>query len=613
MTARRIADGFPRGPSTSSFSSTYPAGSGRGYGTQEGSQNPRPFDRHSPTLHSKSSSSPMNTQSPQHNQRNSGNSTSAPIDKSLSVQELKALTRMRLAREAGSNQVHGTNHIPKPPTSGPPKSNFNPSMTYPQRDCDMSPDKRSVDDYYPLSHDRYIQPTYFGGMSTRSGNTSPTVDSSSTGSDSEMFVQTYHPKHQKSLSPHSALQPSRYHNSSSNHYRSSVEKIESIDPILLPPCGRNGREIERYHEPYSLPHRSDLRGHQFKGDQSQCDSGSMSRHHSGENRMLNRYHPPPGSVSYRDDSPDVIYPSLHEKLVDLERQQVTKEKLLLQRERDREHTLREEQRRRQQCPNPRQHPPHEMDEHMKDSLTLEIPPDAISVEQKGFSDDFSTGSNLDNISIKEISPPQSLYESSLRKLVLNKSMNNGILSDCTSSSSGPNPLDQSLLPSSSPFYPTTASNSSHSQSLPPELVPSPPDSPKSLRNLSRRPLSINCPAPVRMRSSSDSNDLAFSVAESVLLTPTAGSPATSFRKGIATSPSNTSTLSRRNSVDSVKSIANVNITGIGYGTEPTNPSNIVGSVCGVRSTGGSTQFSLDSNDELSNSGTLDSLTTFNDF
>jgi hypothetical protein len=49
-------------------------------------------------------------------------------------------------------------------------------------------------------------------------------------------------------------------------------------------------------------------------------------------------------------------------------------------------------------------------------------------------------------------------------------------------------------------------------------------SPKSLRN--RPKLTVSCPPPVRKRSASDSNDLPYEVAESVLLTPTPLSPRT---------------------------------------------------------------------------------------
>jgi len=53
-------------------------------------------------------------------------------------------------------------------------------------------------------------------------------------------------------------------------------------------------------------------------------------------------------------------------------------------------------------------------------------------------------------------------------------------------------------------------------------IPGPPPSPKSLR--SRPKLAVSCPQPVRKRSASDSNDLPYEVAESVLLTPTGVSP-----------------------------------------------------------------------------------------
>lgn len=55
-----------------------------------------------------------------------------------------------------------------------------------------------------------------------------------------------------------------------------------------------------------------------------------------------------------------------------------------------------------------------------------------------------------------------------------------------------------------------------------DVIPGPPPSPKSLR--SRPKLAVSCPQPVRKRSASDSNDLPYEVAESVLLTPTGVSP-----------------------------------------------------------------------------------------
>lgn len=59
-------------------------------------------------------------------------------------------------------------------------------------------------------------------------------------------------------------------------------------------------------------------------------------------------------------------------------------------------------------------------------------------------------------------------------------------------------------------------------SAPDHDIPGPPPSPKSLRM--RPKLAVSCPQPVRKRSASDSNDLPYEVAESVLLTPTGATP-----------------------------------------------------------------------------------------
>lgn len=199
------------------------------------------------------------------------------------------------------------------------------------------------------------------------------------------------------------------------------------------------------------------------------------------------------------------------------------------------------------------------------------------------------------------------HESSLRRMVLTKSMSGNISSyDIPVSSSGT--VDNSLLPSGSPFRPAVSSGAeSPLFAALPDLQPSPPDSPRSLRNGNRKPLSVTCPAPVRLRSSSDINDLAFSVAESVLLTPTAMSPANTFHKG-PLSPSSKSS-SRRNSIDSPRG-------SLSLATPSGNDSlsNSIGHCCSgsLASGGGNSsvldvdmlmmnQLSLDSNDEYTHS------------
>lgn len=241
-------------------------------------------------------------------------------------------------------------------------------------------------------------------------------------------------------------------------------------------------------------------------------------------------------------------------------------------------------------------------------LTLEIPgseddSDSLPVRQEQRTMEGQQPQQLPQTSSKPLVAP--LYEGNLRKMVMTKSVasNSGSVSgyDVTVSPTS-DTLDTSLLPSGSPFRPTVVSVPDQSIVLP-ELQPSPPDSPRSMRHGSKRQLAVNCPAPVRMRSSSDINDLAFSVAESVLYSPTARSPANSLHKTMASSPSSASS-----SMDSPRgSFSAPSITSV---SNSVNNSINNGGSGSVASGGGASvldadllmnQFSLDSNDEYTHS------------
>jgi len=245
-------------------------------------------------------------------------------------------------------------------------------------------------------------------------------------------------------------------------------------------------------------------------------------------------------------------------------------------------------------------------------LTLEIPDSEDDSEsgpvRQELEQQQQQSQPQQQLPIASTKPPVApLYEGSLRKMVMTKSVanNTGNVSgyDVPVSTASDN-LDTSLLPSGSPFRPAVETVPDHSLVLP-ELQPSPPDSPRSMRHGSRRQLSVNCPAPVRMRSSSDINDLAFSVAESVLLTPTAMSPASSMHKALASSPSSVSS-SQRDSMDSPRgSFSAPSITSVSNSVSNSN----AGSGSVASGGGGSgldvdllmNQFSLDSNDEYTHS------------
>lgn len=354
-------------------------------------------------------------------------------------------------------------------------------------------------------------------------------------------------------------------------------------------------------------------------------------HHDHHDFHDNSLEPPERRCtnSYADGSISGIHSGLHAKLVSLEQQQLAREQRERDRERDREREREyiRRQQQQQQLKEKYMHPSYSSDQTHALKHHHDIPHYHQS-HGAGSGHDSLTAHAQKNSSAVQLHHP--LYESSdLRKMAMNKARtNSGYISgsnghgstghgnsgyDLPPSTSSLYNFDNSLLPSGSPFYPATSSSSTSSGAFtnPPEseLSFSPPTSPRSLRNSSRRPLSINCPAPVRIRSSSDSNDLAYAVAESVLLTPTAGmSPAASFRKGIASSPN-----SRRSSLcDSPRgSLSSANVTGIvGYGQN--NVAGTGGANSDTISNGGgssggessvldvdrvmSNQFSLDSND-----------------
>ena len=213
MTAKRMAEGGPRSQPPPTLNSTFPPTSShnRTFPSPDPHISSQAHNEQQPVPSGSGSGVQEATNHP--GQRSTAPIPPAPADKGLSVQELKALTRRRLARQFGGSTVPpintNTNTNTKPPTGASNRNSFHPSMTYPPMDTPVSPDKKSIEDYaLPSHHHQQQEPhenlsflhSLHGGLKTRSGSTSPTVDSCSTGSDGgEYGIQ--HPLQQQQPPP----------------------------------------------------------------------------------------------------------------------------------------------------------------------------------------------------------------------------------------------------------------------------------------------------------------------------------------------------------------------------------------------------------------------------
>lgn len=482
MTAKRMAEGG----SGNNHRSFHPqSGTGCGYQPEH---NHRHHDAQPPYGPVRGASPSMKHSSPSPN-HHVHLAAQSPMEKGLSVQELKARTRLRLAREAGSNSgnISNSNH------------QMHPFQSSPQAGRAPGSHEKRIEDYVP-QHSSFLEQQKLPRHGVNSGSTSPTVDSSDTGS-TETDHLPYRLRHHASPISHASSSvysvqspPAQgYLQNSDNGF---VDGLDSFDPILLPPR----RPME--YDPYSTTPESEYRAY---------------------NRRTR-----PSS-----QAPAGIHPGLHEKLLKLEAQRNRREQEQLDNHypkfdpsvnRDRYFPSFEHQ-------NGRPVHANEVQKRNIDgsamTLTLDIP---SNTNEENHQSQTATSANITSSKTYH-------HDSSLRKMVLNKTVHNNNSHGETNCE-----IDSSLLPSNSPFCPSSMSGSSQAGAnglSPPDLEPSPPASPRSFRNAMRKPLSLSCPAPLRRRSSSDCNDLAQSVAESVLLTPTTQSPAASFRKG-ALSPSSRS-------------------------------------------------------------------------